>query len=242
VNVTADRDAFSIEPNAFVSGTLADRVGVLHVPDPSLLPADAGVRITDAARRQGLQLVTFSSERPMTLSGFADLGRLDEYAGPASDLRTRLRVSGHFPIVPLTPERWPLVETLLDYAAPTRFSRDPRLTSAIVRRHKLMLLRHHYLRSPEYSLLALSVEHGPLGLQASYVRDASFVLYELMTRTGLVAAELLAANLDLLQRRRPEITDVRTHIYSDNPASIAFFTRLGLRPTGQRTHHYHLWP
>jgi hypothetical protein len=235
---------YRVERNPFASGLLAGQVGVLTLTRTGKLPAEAGQWIGSDARAAGYDLVTFASSEPMELDGFQDLGTLEEYGAGRRDVSGRLTAAPHFDIVQLQPEQWPAIEDVLAFASPTRFSRDQRLSPDVVKRHKLALLKSYQERWPQYSLVAQSRSQPDRlwGLQASYVTGRTFVLYELLTESGLVAVDLLVNNLERVGRWQPEVDRVATWVYSDNHRSRSFLTRLGLQATGQRTHHYHLWP
>lgn len=238
---------FVIDRSDFESGILADTVGVLR-PDGARewTPSD-GVRVAEQARRGGYELVMLRTEAPVELAGFRHVGTLMEYEGSPGTVRERVSAgAGHFEVVPLAAEQWPAVEPLLDHAAPTRFSRDPRLAPGRARALKLRVLRQHYDRFPHYTVVAPAAGGRLRALQSSFVADGAFVLYELVTapqpRRALLAADLLARNFAMLAARDPAIARVRTLIYDDNADSTTFFSRIGLGPTGRRHHHYHLWP
>ena len=237
---------FWIERNVFDSGVLAPNVGMLrHEDATTLLPHD-GREIADAGRRAGYDLIMLASSRPVSLDGFVHLGTTEEYATTVADMERRLPRSDHFLLEQVDAGGWAAVETLLDYGAPTRFRRDTKLTRETAARHKMINIKARAAPSPEFTVLARSRSGEPLGFLCAFVRDRTFVLYELMigphAARGVIAGELLRENVNALRRRQPGIEKVIALVYTDNTESIAFFTRLGLRSTGRLTSHYHLWP
>lgn len=238
--------AFRLDPNDFDSGLLADKVGFLRLAEQGTGDGGLAARVQAAAKQQGYDLVMFRSHEPRPLDGFVHVGTTDEYSGALTSVLVQLNRSQHFDIARVSDRHWPQVEHLLEHAAPTRFGRDPNLTPAIVRRHKLANVKARYNASPECTLIALSAARGALGFQCSYVAGRVVTLYELVTAPvalrGVVAAELLASNLLALRARHPDVDRIVTTVYEDNAASIAFFSDLGLRRAGVRHYHYHLWP
>jgi RimJ/RimL family protein N-acetyltransferase len=234
---------FHLEESRFDSGVLADRVGVLTLPPGTHQVPPAA---TAAARRDGFALVMLAAAHRVEWPGATHLGTTAEFAGVVGDLHALTPTTARFAIAPITSTGWGELEPLLEHAAPTRFHRDPRLDPAVVRRHKRLCLESRACSPDGYTVVAYDSAGSALGFQCSYVRDGSFVLYEMMIRPhptrGLIAAEMLAANLQRLRRERPEVSRLTTTIYQDNRASIDFFTRLALSPTGREYHHYHLWP
>jgi hypothetical protein len=232
-----------IELQAFDSGRLAPRVGVVH------LSADEDVneeQILERSRADRFDLVSLSLPDLRPLRLFRHVGTLLEHVGMVADLADRLaglRSAGEVRNVVATD--WPNVEALVAVAPPNRFGRDPRLAPSAVRRHKVDMLRTYAGHHPEHTLV--STEGGAVvGLQLSWPRGEDIVLYELMTEPGPAQAfraiGLLRENVRRLRRDAPAAERVVAWIYEHNTRSLAFFAGLGMHPTGRASFHHHLWP
>ena len=235
--------SFRLDENAAESAHFGIKVGEVCGIDPASLP-DAGA-IADAGRRAGFRLLTLAVGAPVSIAGFVYVGTLDEYRAPVAIVRDLLPSSRHFPIVALEDGGWDRLPALLDAAAPTRFSRDARIDPERVTRRKLAILRERHARGQAYAAFAFATTGACLGFQYSYVDRRAFTLYELVVPAermkGLVAAELVAHNLEAAIAGGAPLDAVTTLVYADNQPSIQFWARLGLRPTGRGLFHYHHW-
>jgi dolichol-phosphate mannosyltransferase len=232
---------FRITDSRFDSGVLADRVGVVEGDDADASsPPD---ELLASARQAGYQLLLHQSPVPRNWPEALYLGATEEYEGTIQSIRTVPGGAVHFSIAPAG--SWKQIEPLLAFAAPTRFTGDPRLSPETVRRHKRLNLETRAGDPPAYTVIATSRSGVPLGFQCSYVCGDRFVLYELMIRpqalAGVLATELLLYNLATLRRQQPTVTKVVTTVYRENHLAVDFFTRLGLTSSGRVLHHYHLW-
>ncbi len=238
-----DAPPFRIETNAVESNWLRVPVGTLQLSDPTWRPD--GAAIAAAAAREGHRLVILATAEPVSIEGFVDLGTLAEYEAPARVVRKRLPASRHFEAVRLGRQHWSLLHELLDHAAPTRFSRDARIGAELAKQRKLEILRARLESSLGHGVLAFSTSRICSGFQYSFVEDGSYILYELVVvapfSKGVVAAEMIASNLAAAAGRGVAFERVSTLVYSDNQPAIDFFAHLGLRATGRRLCHYHLW-
>lgn len=234
---------FALEPNARESNWLGIPVGTLRLVDPAWLPE--GAAIAAAAAESDYQMVVLAAATPVAIDGFIALGALAEYGASVQTVRDRLPVSRHFNTVSISQDHWSVLNDLLEYSAPTRFSRDPRIGPSLAKQRKLEILRERQQTSSGHGVLAFSSGGVCVGFQYSFVEDETYMLYELAVLApgarGVVAAEMIAHNVAAAAERDLVFDRVSTLVYADNRAAIGFFAHIGLQPTGQQLWHYHLW-
>jgi len=232
----------------FDSGRIADRVGVVELRDQAGVcdASGGGETILATARQQGYDLLTLSTPQPVDLMGFEARGVLLHLAGQLGDMMQRTaRIPIRGTVRPVEDGDWPAIEALLPEAGATRFSMDPTLDPARVRRHKLDMLRIYAKRDPDHALVALADE-SLVGFQVSLWDRDAIVFYEIVVhptrRSGFVALSLLAENIRRFADHHPPQTPVRTRIYEDNTVSLTLFEKLALHVTNQRQYYYHARP
>lgn len=242
----ATEHSFRIDEQPFDSGRLARRVGVVTLtgaepPEPGL-----GARIRRRGQEEGFDLLTLKSGGPVDLESFEPRGVLLELTGGVGQMRRRMaRFLDRVPVRPIEGGDWPALGSMLAYAAPTRFSRDPRLTPRVVAEHKLAMLRAYAQRYPQHALVVETDEPGERigGFQVSFVDKGRFVYYEIVVapalRRGFAAVALLGENVTRYDG--PDNAEALTRIYEDNETSLRLFERLGMVRTGRRDYYYHCW-
>lgn len=218
----------------------------MRLEDPEALTPGDGERIRQAGRRTGYDLLSLRTSAPLTLDGFAPRGVLTTLEAEPAAVGERLRVApGRTPVRTLAASDWPEVLGLLRWAAPTRFSADPRIPAAAAREHKLAMLRAYAERSPDNALVALGGDpERVVGFHLSYLDGRVAVLYEIIVepahRHGFAAVDLLAENCRRLASGGG-LRRLSTRIYSDNTPSIRLFEGIGMRQTGRQEHYFHAW-
>lgn len=233
----------------FDSGKIAGRVGSIIIgADESVRDADVAGWIGAAADSFDLIWVQTQSRLEATLLDYR--GTMVEMEGDRETVLSRSRLATlRYDVRALESDSdWREVERLLEFAAATRFSSDPHVSEATVRRHKLALMRSHV--ENRYGVVALSytVERPAqlAGFQCTSLKKGSIDLYEIAVdprfRQGFAATNLIRYNLERFALAHPEAERVVTRIYDNNVASLRFFERLGLSPTGRQLHYYHFWP
>lgn len=231
----------------FDSGRIADRVGFLIVGDDETV-RDADVAAWMAADSFDLIWIQSSSRLETRLLEYR--GTLVEMEGDRETVLSRSRLAAlRYDVRTLESDAdWREVEQLMEFAAATRFSADPHVSSASVRRHKLSLLKNHVQNKHGAVALAYSLERPVqlVGFQCTSMEEGRLDLYEIAVdsrfRRGFAATNLVRYNLERFAVAYPEAERLVTRIYDDNVASLRFFERLGLSPTGRQRHYYHCWP
>jgi ribosomal protein S18 acetylase RimI-like enzyme len=234
----------------FDSGKVAARVGyVIAGRDDAIGDADI-LELIEAAEADSFELIWIQTCSRLETTLLDYRGTLVEVEGDRENVLSRARLaSPRYEVRALESDwDWGKVERLMRFAAATRFSADPHISEAAVRHHKLSLLKSHVENKHGAVALAYSIEEPArfVGYQCTSLEEHSVQLYEIAVdtrfRRGFAAANLVRYNLDRFASAYPDAKRVVARIYDDNVASLRFFERLGLSPTGRLLHYYHCWP
>jgi GNAT superfamily N-acetyltransferase len=233
----------------FDSGLIAPRVGSITLGDHTTI-GDAEVpALVDAAAAESFDLIWIQTSSRLETTLLDYRGTLVELEGLRGHVLARAGLAeSRYRVRALESETdWAEVETLMPFAAATRFSTDPHVPEASFRKHKLAMLKS--LVENRHGKIALAYSRGEsaglVGYQCTSVDSDRIHLYEIAVdtefRRGFAGLNLVRYNLDRFILTHPDAERIIVRIYENNIASLRFFEHLGFRPTGQLRHYYHFW-
>jgi RimJ/RimL family protein N-acetyltransferase len=236
--------------HTFDSGKVADRVASLILGEDETVSDAEIAELLEAASAESFDLFWIQTRTPLDSPLLEHRGTLVELEGSRDAILSRCRLAPprHGIRALASDADWDLVEQLLRFSAPTRFSTDRNITEATVRRHKLSLLKGHVENRHGVVALSYPIENPAqsVGYHSTSLEDDHVLLYEIAVdpafRRGAAAINLVRYNLERLAESYPGAERVVTRIYEDNIASLQLFARLDMTPTGRLFHYYHCWP
>lgn len=239
--------SYCIEHNRFDSGILADKVGEVKIRDFDNLEEGLETGIMAQVRTENYDYVLVKAPQRLRFEHF-------EYMGELNDLQANIRVvddklsafSKKVAISSFDPSHWGQVEGLLKYASATRYSRDPHISENAVTELKMKLLRMHFERNPELTVVAKDRDGEIVGFLNAYLKDSDSTLffYEILIhpdyRRGFVAFNLLQSLVQNAHSLTGNLNRAETSVYADNENSLTMFKAIGLAPIASH-YFYHHW-